>query len=138
VHRKYIQQDATLHTLFIYGNCSTCFGWYFHPSSGEHTTVSTASGIFHPVTAIWRYSGKVGTSLSELLVAYATNSSLKPVPIEYPTNTTNRCIYSTKYTGSYIPRCKFQSMKQLLSNRGNHRLIYTVNWKWYLNLKLIN
>jgi hypothetical protein len=26
----YIQQDATLHSLFIYGNCSTCFGWYFH------------------------------------------------------------------------------------------------------------
>jgi len=30
VHRKYIliyvQQDATLHSLFIYGNCSACFG----------------------------------------------------------------------------------------------------------------
>ena len=25
-------------------NCSTCFGWYLHPSSGAHTTVSTASG----------------------------------------------------------------------------------------------
>jgi hypothetical protein len=36
---KYIQQDATLHSLFISGNCSTCFGWYFHPSSGAHTTV---------------------------------------------------------------------------------------------------
>jgi len=21
------------------GNCSTCFGWYLHPSSGAHTTV---------------------------------------------------------------------------------------------------
>jgi len=30
---SYIQQDATLHGLFISGNCSTCFGWYFHPSS---------------------------------------------------------------------------------------------------------
>jgi ribosomal protein L40E len=31
----------------------TCFGWYFHPSSGAHTTVSTASGICHnTVTAI--------------------------------------------------------------------------------------
>jgi len=33
VHRKYIptyiQQDATLRSLFISGNCSTCFGWYF-------------------------------------------------------------------------------------------------------------
>jgi hypothetical protein len=34
----YIQQEATLHSLFISGNCTTCFGWYFHPSSGAHTT----------------------------------------------------------------------------------------------------
>jgi hypothetical protein len=26
----YIQRDATLHSLFISENCSTCFGWYFH------------------------------------------------------------------------------------------------------------
>jgi hypothetical protein len=40
VHRKYfpicIQQDATLHSLFISGNSSTYFGWYLHPSSGAH------------------------------------------------------------------------------------------------------
>jgi hypothetical protein len=34
VHRKYIpiyiQQDATLRSLFISGNYSTPFGWYFH------------------------------------------------------------------------------------------------------------
>jgi len=41
----YIQQDATLHSLFIPGNCSACLGCYFRPSSGPHTTVSTASGI---------------------------------------------------------------------------------------------
>jgi len=58
----YIQQDATLHSLFYMENCSTCFGWYHHPSSGEQTTVSTASGICHTVTA------------------YATDSTLKPVP----------------------------------------------------------
>ena len=67
---SYIQQDATLHSLFISGNCSTCFGWYFHPSSGTHTTVSTASGICHTVTAICRYRGRVGTGLSVLWVAY--------------------------------------------------------------------
>jgi hypothetical protein len=55
----YIQQDATLHSLFISGNCSACFGWYFHPSSGAHTTVPTASGICHTVTAISRYRGRV-------------------------------------------------------------------------------
>jgi hypothetical protein len=53
----YIQHDANLHSLFISGNGSTCFGCYFHPSSGAHTTVSTASGICHTVTATCRYSG---------------------------------------------------------------------------------
>jgi hypothetical protein len=68
----YIQQDATLHSLFISGNCSTCFGWYFHPSSGAHTTASTASGISHTVTAICRYRGRVGTGLSVSWLAYAS------------------------------------------------------------------
>ena len=66
-HRKYIpiyiQQDATLHSLFISGNCSTCFGWYLHPSPGAHTTVSTASGTCQTVTATCRYRGRVGTAL---------------------------------------------------------------------------
>jgi hypothetical protein len=53
----YIQQDATLNSLFISGNCSTCFGWYLHPSSEAHTTVSTACGICQSVTATCRYSG---------------------------------------------------------------------------------
>jgi hypothetical protein len=60
VHRKniliYVQKDATLYTQFILcGNCSTCFGWYLHPSSGVQTTVSTASGICLTVTATCRY-----------------------------------------------------------------------------------
>jgi hypothetical protein len=46
--------------IFIW-NCSTCFRWYHHPSSGVQTTVSTASGICHTVTAICRYCGRVGT-----------------------------------------------------------------------------
>jgi hypothetical protein len=70
----YIQQDATLHSLFLSGNRSTCFGWYFHPSSGVHITVSTAPGICHTFTAICRYRGRVGTGLSVLWVAYATHS----------------------------------------------------------------
>jgi hypothetical protein len=49
----YIQQDAMLHSLFISGNCSTCFGWYLHPPSGAHKTLSIASGICHAV--IFRY-----------------------------------------------------------------------------------
>jgi len=46
------------------GNCSTCFGWYVHPSSVAHTTVSTASGICHTVTSTCRYRGRVGTGLN--------------------------------------------------------------------------
>jgi hypothetical protein len=76
----YIQQDAMLHSLFISGKCSTCFGWYFHPSSRAHTTVSTASGIYHTVTAICRYRGRVGAGLSVLWVAYATLKSVPTLP----------------------------------------------------------
>jgi len=35
-------------TQFILsGNCCTCFGWYHHPSSGAHTTVSTVFVYVH-------------------------------------------------------------------------------------------
>jgi hypothetical protein len=84
VQLKYIQQDATLHSLFITGNCSTCFGWYFHLSSGAHTTVSTSTGICHTVTGICRYRGRVGTGLGVLWVTYATHSTLKLVPLLFP------------------------------------------------------
>ena len=68
-------------TQFILsGNCSTCFGWYHHPSPGVQTTVSTASGICQTVIAICRYRGRVGTGLSVLWVVYATHNTLKPVP----------------------------------------------------------
>jgi len=56
-------------TQFILsGNCSTCFGWYYHPSSEAQTIVSTAAGI------CWN------SELSVLWVAYATHSTLNPVP----------------------------------------------------------
>ena len=59
----YIQQDAELHILFISGNCSTCFRWYLHPSSGAHTTVFTVSGTCQTVTATCRCCGRFGTTL---------------------------------------------------------------------------
>ena len=61
-----IQQDAKLHSVFISGNCSTCFGWYLHPSSGARTTLSTASGTCQTVTANCRYRGRVGTAVPSL------------------------------------------------------------------------
>ena len=36
---KYIQQDQSLHNLFISVNCSTCFGWIPHPSSGVQNCI---------------------------------------------------------------------------------------------------
>jgi hypothetical protein len=58
VHREYmpiiIQRDATLYSLFMSVNFSTCFGRYLHPSSGAHVTVSTPSGICKTVTATCR------------------------------------------------------------------------------------
>ena len=68
-----------LHNLFYLETALHVSGGN-HPSSGAHTTVSTASGICHTVTAICRYRGRVGTGLSVLWVAYATHSTLKPVP----------------------------------------------------------
>jgi len=40
-----VQQDTTIYSLFISANCSTCFRWYLHPSSGAHITVSAVSSI---------------------------------------------------------------------------------------------
>jgi len=76
---EYIQQDATLNSLFYLETA-------LHVSGGtsthhqERKQLPTASAICHTVTAICRYRGRVGTGLSVLWVAYATHSSLKPVP----------------------------------------------------------
>jgi len=56
-----IQPDATIYGLFISVNCSTCFGWYLHPSSGAHNTASAVSGINETVTATCRERDWMGT-----------------------------------------------------------------------------
>ena len=56
-------------TQFILSqNCSTCFGWYHHPSSGTQTTVSTASGmvfvtplLLPAAIAVWQIPDAVDT-----------------------------------------------------------------------------
>ena len=43
----YISNETQLYKAYLFQeNCSTCFGWYLHPSSGAHTciTVFTVSG----------------------------------------------------------------------------------------------
>jgi len=49
VHRKNIllyksQQDVHVTEFILSDNCSTCFGRYYHPSSGAQTTLTTESG----------------------------------------------------------------------------------------------
>jgi hypothetical protein len=51
--------------LFL-GNCSTYFGRYLHPSSGAHTTVSTASGTCEIANVNRRYRGAVGNELEKM------------------------------------------------------------------------
>jgi len=70
VHRKiiliYVQQDATLHSLFYLETAlHVSVGTITHHQE-RNTTVSTASGICHIVTATYRYRGRVGTGLNVL------------------------------------------------------------------------
>jgi hypothetical protein len=45
---QYISNKMQRYTVYLYlANCSTCFEWYLHPSSGAHTTLSAACGICH-------------------------------------------------------------------------------------------
>ena len=93
----YIQKDATLHSLFISGNCSTCFGLYLHPSSGAHTTVFTASGTCQTVIANCRCRGGVGTGLSVLREQHtqtSTNSSTIATGCNYGLTSARCCRYN--------------------------------------------
>jgi hypothetical protein len=129
----HIQQDATLHSLFISGNSSTCFGWYFHPSSGAHTTVYTASDICHTVTATCRYRGRDGIGLSVLWVAYAPDDGWKyhPKRVEQFPDISKLCNVASCwiYTciGIYL-RCTDPSTLNLL--------IILVNGRWDLTRRL--
>jgi hypothetical protein len=50
-----VRQDATTYSSFISVNCCTRFGWYLHPSSGAHVTLSTVSGISVSIRAVYIY-----------------------------------------------------------------------------------
>jgi hypothetical protein len=77
---QYISNKMQRYTVYLYLETA------LHVSGGASThhqkriQLSTAFGICQTVTAICRYRGRVGTGLSVLWVAYATHSTLKPVP----------------------------------------------------------
>ena len=75
-----VQQDATIYSLFISANCSTCFGWYIHPSSGANVTVSTAPGISKTVTATCRERDLTGTAAPGQLLMPGAVDTLTLVP----------------------------------------------------------
>jgi len=58
----YIEQDATLHSLFHLETALRVSGGTSTHHQERKTTVSTASGICHTFTAICRYRGRVGTA----------------------------------------------------------------------------
>jgi len=75
-----VQQDATIYSLFISANRSTCFGWYIHPSSGANVTVSTAPGISKTVTATCRERDLTGTASPVQLLMPGAVDALTLVP----------------------------------------------------------
>jgi len=93
------------------GSCSTCFGCYLHPSSGAHTTVSTASGICHTVTATCHYRRRVGTQERIQLylqhLVFVTPLLLPAtIMVELELRRTYNCIYSIWYLSHcycYLP-----------------------------------
>jgi hypothetical protein len=70
------------YTVYFIWKLPTCFWWYHHPLSGKQTTISTESGIwFEWAVGGLRHPQHTQTfGLSVLWVAYATHSTLKPVP----------------------------------------------------------
>jgi len=99
-----------LPAAIIFGNCSTCFGWYLHPSSGEQTTVSTASGICHTVTATCHYY------IWKLLYMFR----VVPPPI---IRRGNNCIYSIWYLSHrycYLPLLYLETALHVSGGTSTH------------------
>jgi len=76
----YIQKDATLHSLFYLETALRVSG-----GAPTHHQERIQLYLQHvvfvtPLLLTCRYHGRVGTGLSVLWVAYATHSTLKPVP----------------------------------------------------------
>jgi hypothetical protein len=67
-------------TKFILsGNCSTCFGWYHHPSSGAQATVSTEPGICHTVKDRVKFTDKVYIKIRLKLHSFLTMYILRKI-----------------------------------------------------------
>ena len=77
-------------TQFILSvNCSTCFGWFLHPSSGAQITVPTASGasqsLLLPVAIVdelrWFLHPSSGAKITVPTASGTSQSLLLPIAI---------------------------------------------------------
>jgi hypothetical protein len=113
-HYTCISNKMQRYTVYLYLETAlTYFGWYFHPSSGAHTTVSTAYGICHIVTAICRYRGRVGTGLS-VLALIGAHPILHVSRIRVKANTTNTR-QADRHTCTIHPNATFATLWLLSS-----------------------
>jgi hypothetical protein len=69
-----------LYTVYLYLETSLYVSDGISTHHQERIKLYLQHLVCHTVTAICRYSGSVGTGLSVLWLAYATHSTLKPVP----------------------------------------------------------
>ena len=83
-------------------NCSTCFGWYLHPSLGAHTTVFTVSVTCQTVTATCRYCG-TGLSVVWELYCFGTVADVSQQPYQVP-DTVNTVVCAPDDGWRYHPK----------------------------------
>ena len=93
-------------TQFILsGNCSTCFGWYHHPSSGAQTTASTDLIFVRPLllpTAIASDEMQRYTVYFIWKLLYMFR--MVPSPI---IRSTNNCIYRSDICRTVTATCRY-------------------------------
>jgi hypothetical protein len=77
---QYISNKMQRYTVYLYLETALHVLGGTSTHHQERIQLSTASGICHAVTTLCRYRGRVGTGLSVLWLAYATHSTLIPVP----------------------------------------------------------
>ena len=64
VFAEYNQQDATFHNLFISVRRSTCFRWFFRPSSGAQNCIYSVRPIVLPAASLTGLPAGSGIGLS--------------------------------------------------------------------------
>jgi hypothetical protein len=102
VHCKNIQQDATLHSLFISGNCSTRFGWYHHPSSGAHTTVFVTPLLLPAAIAADSSNGVTSTRCYTVVCAPDDGLKYHPKRVEQFPDINKLCNVASCWIYEYI------------------------------------